>query len=141
LTPIVVVPAPVGPLPLAPAPQITSNADVRAPRARVAATGRSLKNLVRGGLVVPVTCDETCLVRSRLVVAPRLARGLGISKIIGTSSAVSGLSGRRALTWIRLSPAAKRALRARRALRATLSITLTDDAGNTRVQRRSLVLR
>jgi len=123
-----------------PSPQVAAT-DVRAPVARIGTPARSRAALLRRGLVVRVTCDEACTVRSRLILTPGRARLLGLPRVIGTSRVVTGAAGRRVLTRVRPGPASRRALRARGALRATVVVTLTDAAGNTREVRRPLVLR
>ncbi|WP_217913987.1 Ig-like domain-containing protein [Miltoncostaea marina] len=115
--------------------------DRRPPRASLWRPSRSLRALVGGGMVVPFACDEACTGRARLLIAPSLARRLGLSRLIGSSKPSQGAAGGRALAWVRLSPAARRTLRGRRALRATLAVTVADPAGNRRVLRRALVLR
>lgn len=87
---------PAAPAPPAPAPAPSAVAppavaaattpDRVAPRLRLAPVTRTVRALRRGGLTARVACDEPCAVRARLRLAPRVARALGVSRLLGAST-------------------------------------------------------
>lgn len=139
LTPIVTTPPPVA----AVAPPLVVPAavpaDVTAPGVRLGTTGRSIRTLRLVGLVARFTCTENCLVTARLLLTPAIAARLGLPRVIGSAGPAVGTPATRAVTIIRLTPRARRALARRGALRARIELTGTDASGNVRVVGRSVV--
>ncbi len=128
--PVVVTPPPVVPA--------VAPADVTAPGVGLGTTGRSIRTLRLVGLVARFTCTENCLVTARLLLPAATAARLGLPRLIGSTGPAVGTPATRAVTIVRLTPRARRALAGRRSLAARLELTGTDASGNVRVIARTV---
>lgn len=140
LVPIVLAPTPVASDPSEPVPAEPIPVAPGPPRLRVGVPSLDPGGVVADSLTVPVTCDTACRVDARVVVAARLARRIGVPRVLGAGAAWSP-AGRRTLVRIPLDPAARRALAERGGIRAQLQVTAAGPDGRRATVIRPLVLR
>ena len=121
------------PAPAAPAP---AGGDTAPPGVAVNVARRQLAAAVRRALTVRVRCSEACRARVDLRIDGSTARRLGLSRrprpvTVATTDAALA-SGRAELVGLRLTSAARAALRRQRRVAVTLRTAAVDRAGNTR---------
>ena len=122
----------------------TPATDRLAPALGLSLTTRgALRSALAGRLKARATCSERCSLKVDLYVDARTARSLRIARgaaVIGSGTATLTHAGQAAVT-VRLTGAARRALRTKRSLKAKLRATATDTSGNRRTRERSVTLR
>ena len=137
--PSVAAPAP------APAPGQAVAGDTAAPAVSVHLAGTRLAAAVRRGLSVLVRCSEACRARVDVRVDGATARRLRLARSarpVTVAAADAALAGARPeRVALRLTAAARRALRSQRRVTMTLSAAVADRAGNTRRTSRRATLR
>ena len=118
--------------------------DRTAPSVSFSLTARgALRSALAGRLRTRAGCSERCTVTVDLVADARTARALGLGRSatrIGGASATLARAGQVSVA-VRLTRAAKTALRTRRSVKVTVRATATDVAGNRRTRSRSITLR
>lgn len=119
-----------------PAPKAPPATDTTKPVGKITLAGSLRLRALLKGLKVKLTCSESATARAALKVDPKTAKALGLTgrkrapATIATDS-VQCVRGRRALVTLKPKRAtARRLARIRRAWKATLSVALTDGAGN-----------
>jgi Ca2+-binding RTX toxin-like protein len=120
--------------------------DRLAPVAAITAARRvRLRALTRRGLAIGVDCDEPCVVVATLVARRGGIAATRTSRVARRTVIARGrlrdLGDRRRRVTLRLTPGGRRALRGARRARLSLTVALTDMAGNTRRITRRLTAR
>ena len=112
-------PRPVGGVPGPPAAPVLSLAVPR----------QSLRRVLARGLRVTLTCSTACRAGGRLFLARAAARRLGIARRVGRLAPVDLAAGDPRAVRVRLTPAARAALRRARVVRLALRVHGADAAG------------
>ncbi len=120
-------------------------ADLTAPLLTVVvAKTASLKRTIKSGLSTKGGCSEACKLSAVLVISRTAAKRLGLVKsanyTLGKGKATMKAAGSRKLT-IKLTRKAKSKLRKARKVVATVQMTATDNAGNSRKAKKRVTLR
>lgn len=117
----------------------TGPADRRAPTVKVVLARRQRVSALGAGLPVELRCSEACAVVARLTVERAAARRLGARTVAQGSAALGG----RGTTYVfmRFRRGVTRRLARARAVSASLTLTASDQAGNTRRMTRRVQLR
>ena len=95
----------------------------------------NLAQVLRKGLVVPVSCSELCAVTAKLSLPARQAKKLKVPAVVGTGTARAGK------VTLKLGAKARRAFARQRRLRLTLTLTAVDAAGNASTVTRVITLK
>lgn len=96
---------------------------------------QKLAQVLRKGLVVPVTCSELCAVTAKLSLPGRQAKKLKVPAVVGTGTARAGK------VTLKLGAKARKAFARQRRLRLTLALTAVDAAGNASTVTRVVTLK
>lgn len=106
-------------------------ADRTAPRAFASLRSATRRALVlKRGVPVELTCFEACDARIELVLPARLAKRLGLPRVVGTARRRDLTAGRSVRLTARLSTRAKRRLAQAGPFRMSVVVTTVDAAGN-----------